>query len=289
MTALGSLSADSRDELRAMDRMLERTSGFALAFVIMNHRTLRDALIDKYVIDRGGKILLVELDVVTGESIVRQMERCLDSADVDLPLAMFVRGLENVLELAGMPLQYLEDLNYSRSYCGQRFPFPLVFWTPRYAIYDFMQRAPDLWSCRSDVYDVEGDLDDIRRTVSDLRSSVDELLNSPKRVGEARTLGSLLRALHEELSTENQRFPDREYECNELRAEIEEQLADLAGYTGKLDEREQHLLRTFEITSMRKDLKGDAHRAQKLGQITCQMGRYVDARNHYQHALQWYL
>ena len=284
------LSADSKAELLAMNRMLERTSGFALAFVAINHQALCEALINEYVSDGSGKILAVELHAVTVESIVRQITHCLDSGDGDRPTAIFVHGLEDMLELAGTRLQYIEDLNYSRTYCSKRFPFPLVFWSPEYVIRDFSYRAQDLWSCRSDVYYVEGDLDDIRETVSDLRARLDELLKSPERAGEVRALRSLLHDVRRELAQSGDpRSHDRKDECDELTAEIEEQLADLAGYAGKLDERKYHLQRTFDITKIRNDLKVNAHKAQRLGQITLEMDLYGEARDRYQEALYWYL
>lgn len=238
MIVLDGLSADSKAEFLAMNRMLELTSGFVLAFVAINHQSLCEALIHEYVSDSGGRILAVELHAETGENIVHQIGHCLDSSDVDRPLAIFVRGIEDMLELTGTRLQYIEDLNYSRSDCGQRFSFPLVFWAPKYAIRDFSRRAQDLWSCRSDLYSVEGNLDDIKETVLGVRAKLQELLKAPERAGEVRALTSLLHDVREELPpADDPRDLDRKDEYDELRAEIEEQLADLAGYSWKLDER----------------------------------------------------
>lgn len=284
-----SLSADSNADLLAMGRMLERTTGFVLGFVSINHRALSDALIDEYVADSAGKILVATLDAAAGESIVHQIGRYLDEYGAGRPLAIFVRGLEDMLELAGTRLQYIEDLNYSRSYCSQRFPFPLVFWVPEYVTHEFSQRAPDLWSCRSDVYYVQGTVADTRATVASVREKVRELLKAPERVGEGRALSSLLRAVREEVVQAAEHGSAGKDDCDGIRADIEEQLADLAGYAGEMDERERHLLKTFDITRIRNDLKGSAHTGQRLGQITLEMSRYGDAEDHYQQALRWYL
>src|SRR5689334_6290459 len=99
MKASDRLSADSKAELEAVNRMLKRANGFVLGFVSINHQALREALIEEYVSASGGKILVATLDAAAGESIVHQIGRCLDSYKADRPLAIFVRGLEDMLEL----------------------------------------------------------------------------------------------------------------------------------------------------------------------------------------------
>src|SRR5579863_894876 len=100
-----------------MMRMIQRARAFVLAFVVVNHSSLRDALIDecqRRVAD--DTILLVRLDSRLG--IVSQIEHQMHEAASDRFKAIFLTGLESMLEIAGTPLSHLETLNLNRSYCG---------------------------------------------------------------------------------------------------------------------------------------------------------------------------
>src|SRR5205809_2147889 len=115
---LETLSPEDRAELDAMSRMIERAQAFVLAFVVINHPSLRDALIEAYRAEVcPGAIMTVKLNSTTLAGIVAQIEREVDSAGEGSYRAAFVTGLESMLEIAGSPLPYLEDLNLSRSYC----------------------------------------------------------------------------------------------------------------------------------------------------------------------------
>ena len=46
------------------------------------------------------------------------------------PAALFVFGLENMLDLQSGYTHALAVLNLNRGYVAKRFPFPVVFWAP---------------------------------------------------------------------------------------------------------------------------------------------------------------
>ena len=221
---LDTLSSDDRFELDAMMRMIQRARTFVLAFVVINHSSLRDALIEacqRRMAD-GAAILVVRLDSRTG--IVSQIEREVAAAATDRPMAVFLTGLESMLEIAGTPLDHLETLNLNRSYCERNFPWPVVFWTSEYAIREFSRQASDFWSCRSGVYRISGTLQWAQRTIAETKKSVTKSLNSPGRDWERRRLHELLqdvdRELHADGAEHNAAFAAADVEVQGLLAEL---------------------------------------------------------------------
>ena len=284
---LDRLSHDGLSELDAMMRMIQRAQAFVLAFVVINHSSLRDALIEeckRRVPD--DTILVIRLD--STESIVSQIKREVDAAASDQPKAIFLTGLESMLEIAGTPLSHLETLNLNRSYCGHNFPFPIVFWTPEYAIREFSRQASDFWSCRSGVYRISATMPWAQETISEIKRSVTKSLNSPGHDWERRRLHELLQDVDRELHSEYGEGAENNAAFAASRVEVEGLLAELAGYARDRGLQEQHLRRKLDIAQMIGDRNETASSSEQLGDLTSRIGRYDDARTYYEEALELY-
>ena len=284
---LDTLLPESVSELDAMMRMIRRARAFVLAFVVINHSALQDALIEacqRKVTD--GTIVIVRLNSTT--SIVSQIEREVDAVASDQIKAIFLTGLESMLEIAGTPLSHLETLNLNRSYCGHSFPWPVVFWTPEYAIREFSGQASDFWSCRSGVYRISGTLPWAEITISEIKKSVTKSLNSAGRDWERRRLHELLKDVDRELHAEYSEGAEHNAAFATSQVEVEGLLAELASYGPDRGLQERHLRRKLDIAQTIGDQNEQASSSQQLGDLTSRIGRYDDAKRYYEEALEKY-
>ena len=159
-----SLSVENRVELTALCNMLELASGFTLGFVRVNHSGLRERLVDEIRRRRPQmQIQEIQLDRQSRAGVVAQLEDRLGDAH---PGALFVHGLEGMFDPSLEQSPKLDILNLNRDFFAKRFPWPVVFWVPEFAMREFSRQAPDFWSWRSGTYHFVGQEGDAGETLA---------------------------------------------------------------------------------------------------------------------------
>ncbi|MBA2594009.1 MAG: hypothetical protein H0U97_17875, partial [Gammaproteobacteria bacterium] len=162
------LTLENRVELKRLCNLLRRAGGFALAFASVAHRRLRERIVAAIRCELPDTEI-VEVVLRPGWSIVAQLEEAADKA----PGAMFVYGLESLLDLTRPESEALALLNLNRGYCVRRFPWPVVFFGPRFVVREFARQAIDTWSGRSGVYHFEGTGEEARATLAEQGAGYD--------------------------------------------------------------------------------------------------------------------
>ncbi len=148
------LSGDNATELEAVCRMIQRAGGCVLSFCWVNHPGLRERLVEEAKTRLAGfDIAEITVDRDSGEGIAGQWERFLGTRK---PAALFVYGIERVFDYKAGYTHAIAILNLNRGYIAQRFPFPIVFWAPDFAMVEFSRQAPDTWSARSGSFHFTG-------------------------------------------------------------------------------------------------------------------------------------
>ena len=134
------LSIENRVELRTLCNMLRLANGFVLGFASVNHPSLRERLVAEIRSELPEKdIVDFAVDPQTEAGIVTQWKSALGERRPD---ALFVYGLESLFNLATGDSPAVGMFNYNRDYVTHRFPFPVVFWAPAFAIREFARTAP---------------------------------------------------------------------------------------------------------------------------------------------------
>ncbi|MGH3752648.1 MAG: hypothetical protein ACRDRP_08125 [Pseudonocardiaceae bacterium] len=187
-TTATALADENRQELAALCRMLTRARGFRLGFVVANHPSLRSRIALDCERICGLRPREVTLDEHAPEGIVAQLERAVGD---DQPAALFVYGLESMLDLRLRQSPAMDLLNLNRDYCWQRFPWPVVFAAPLFVVREFARQAPDFWSGRTGVYRFTGDRDDIKETLAGLGIDYDWSLEAGAKLERREILGNL--------------------------------------------------------------------------------------------------
>jgi hypothetical protein len=162
------LSPENQVEFATLTRMLELASGFTLAFVRVNHTSLRDRLAEDLLARFPQEnILRLTLrppleDGTVVHGVVTQLEDAVGDGHRD---AIFVFGLDAMFDPAARDSPALDILNLNRSYLAKRFCCPVVFWIAEFGMRELMSRAPDLWRIRSGTYHFVGENEDARSTL----------------------------------------------------------------------------------------------------------------------------
>ena len=145
-----SFSVENRVELTALCTMLELASGFTLGFARVNHPSLRERLVEE-VKRRLPRMQIqeIQLDRESRAGVVAQLE---DRLADPHPAALFIHGLEGMFDLSLKQSPKMDILNLNRDFFAKRFPWPVVFWVPEFAMREFSRQAPDFWSWLSGTY-----------------------------------------------------------------------------------------------------------------------------------------
>ncbi len=265
------LTEENRQELAALCRMLTRASGFRLGFVVANHPSLRRRIILDCERACGLRPREVTLDERAAEGIVAQLEQAVGD---DQPAALFVSGLESMLDLRLRQSPAMDLLNLNRDYCWQRFPWPVVFVAPLFAVREFARQAPDFWSGRTGVYRFTGDRDDIKETLAGL--GID--YNWSLKAGSKLERREILEHLQEELDNQPDEDPASTVEWLSL-------LARAAAFEHDWATQERLLTQALPIHRQIGDRLGEANVIKALGDVALQQDRYDDAAQHYEQAL----
>ncbi|MGQ0774948.1 MAG: tetratricopeptide repeat protein [Pseudonocardiales bacterium] len=265
---------ENRQELEALCRMLTRASGFRLGFVVANHPSLRSRIAQDCARACGLRPREITLDGQASDGIVAQLERAIGD---DQPGALFVYGLESLLDLRLRQSPAMDLLNLNRDYCWGRFPWPVVFVAPLFAVREFARQAPDFWSGRTGVYRFTGDRDDITETLAGLGIDYDWSL----------TAGSKLerREILEHLQAELDNQPD---EDPALTVELLSLLAQAAAFESDWPTQQRLLTRALPIYRQIGARLGEANAIKALGDVALRQARYEDAAEYYGQALPIY-
>src|ERR1022692_330335 len=274
------LSPENQVELATLTRMLELASGFTLAFVRVNHASLRDRLVDELLGRFPQKnILRLTLrppleDGTVVHGVVTQLE---DAVGDGHPDAIFVVGLDAMFDPAARDSPALDILNLNRSYLAKRFSCPVVFWVAEFGMRELMSRAPDFWRIRSGTYHFVGENEDARSTLDRLRDGFDWSLG----LREKHERTEILRHVLKEVESAAQRdLP--------VLAAVLYQLGNAAEFEGTADGGREHFERALALYLGIEDRRGEANCVASLGNVALRRARYAEAEKLYQQALNLY-
>ncbi|MCW5978729.1 MAG: tetratricopeptide repeat protein [Bryobacteraceae bacterium] len=269
------LSIENRVELRKLRNMLRLANGFVLGFAAAAHPSLKQRLIAEIRAALPEKeIVELAVDPAAEAGIVTQWKLALGERRPD---ALFVHGLETLFDLTTGDSPAIGMFNFNRDYVTRRFPFPVVFWAPEFAIREFARAAPDFWSGRSQLYRFTGEEGDAKETLEAVDAELDWNLSRKDKL-ERR---ELLRELLEELEG----APGAGAASL---AKVKYLLAQAAGYESEWDEARELYQQALPLYRAIGDRQGEANGIKSLGDVAGMQDRYEEARELYQQALPLY-
>jgi tetratricopeptide (TPR) repeat protein len=269
---MGEFSVHNPVELAALTRMLELAQGFTLGFARINHPSLRERLVRE--IRRRfprKRIAEVTLDRGAAGGVVTQLEKALGE---ERPEALFVYGLEGMFDLQVEQSPAMDILNLNRNYCGKRFPWPVVFWLPEFAMRELSRQAPDVWAWRSGTYYFIGEEEDARQTLGRLEEGFGWSLS----LREKRERREILQHVLAELEKSGQ--PD-----SRVLAKVLERLGNAAHFEGESAGSEGYYPKALGVYRQLGDKLGEANCVQALGEVALSQARYEEAGRLYSQAL----
>lgn len=187
---------DDAEELDALERLIRRADGFALAFARVNSPARRRELADDLRQRLGDDVRIVDV-VVPPEATDLQaiLAEAFAEAGGDGKVALFVTGIERVLSSVRERTGFLPVLNYKRENLQRSVPCPVVLWMPEFALRHIARGAPDLWAWRSGVFEFTTDPEETEQTWKEVErgGSVDEYaqMTFAERVARIETLEAL--------------------------------------------------------------------------------------------------
>lgn len=133
--------------------MLDASRGcFSLSFAVCNSPALRDHLIEELRSSHPGTdVVVVSTEMADVFGAVAASARAADRT------ALFVVGLEESLDSTKTRQPALASLNASRELWEQRFPCPVVFWLPDFAVALLSGEARDFFRYRSHRFEFVSD------------------------------------------------------------------------------------------------------------------------------------
>ena len=269
------LSGDNATELEAVCRMIQRAGGCVLSFCWVNHPGLRERLVEEAKSRLAGfDIAEITVNCETGEGIVEQWERLLATRK---PAALFVYGIERVFDYAAGYTHAIAVLNLNRGYIAQRFPYPIVFWGPDFAMVEFSRQAPDTWSARSGSFHFTGGPAETAETIRRLDEA--DFWSSSGRDKLERKL--LLERVCRELESEPS--PDAK-----ALAEARLRLAGVLSFEGQQEEAERLYGEALSVYQQIGDRLGEANVQKARGDVARMQDRYEEAERLYGEALPLY-
>jgi tetratricopeptide (TPR) repeat protein len=269
------LSLENQVELEALCNMLRLARGFVLGFARVNHPGLQRRLIDEIRCRCPEKqILELTLDPRSGAGIVAQ---CAEATGSSHPDALFVHGLESVLDLTERQSPAMTLFNLNRDYAANRFPIPVVFWAPDFAMAEFARQAPDFWSVRSGTYCFTGDDAEARTSLGRLEEGFDWSLSRKEKLERGRILEHILAELEADPAVEPHTL-----------ARVLSLLADTERFRSRPDREERYLRQARDHYERAGDRGGEANCIQALGDVERMLARYEEARSAYEEALPIY-
>ena len=274
------LSPENQVEFAALRRMLELASGFTLAFVRVNHASLRNRLVEDLLARFPQKNILrltLRPPLEDGTVVHGVVTQLLDAVGEGHPDAIFVFGLDTMFDPAARDSPALDILNLNRSYLAKRFTCPVVFWVAEFGMRELMSRAPDFWAIRSGTYHFVGESEHARSTLDRLRDGFDWNLG----LREKHERAEILRHVLKEMETA------AELDLPVLAA-VSYQLGRASEFEGTADDGREHFERALALYRKIGDLGGEAKCVRSLGNVARMQDRYADAAYLYEQALRIY-
>jgi tetratricopeptide (TPR) repeat protein len=271
------LSPENQVELATLERMLDLASGFTLAFVRVNHPSLRDRLVgelwahfpQKNILRLNLRPPLEDGTVVHG--VLTQLEGAVSDGHPD---AIFVFGLDAMFDPAARDSPALDILNLNRSYLAKRFTCPVVFWVAEFGMRELMYRAPDFWRIRSCTYHFVGESEDARSTLAQLGDGFDWNLGLREKHERSEILQHMLK------EAESAAHPDLP-----LLAATLYQLGRASEFEGTPDGGREYFKRALALYQSFGDRRGEANGMKSLGDVALRQSRYAEAEALYKQAL----
>ena len=156
---------DDDAERLALERLIQRADGFALAFARVNSLIRRRELAADLRQRLEANVRVIEVNVPPETTDLESLlARAYAEADVDgRKLTFFVYGIERVLSSARERTGFLPVLNYKRENLQRAVPAPVVLWMPEFALQLIIRGAPDLWAWRSGVFEFTSPREEVER------------------------------------------------------------------------------------------------------------------------------
>src|ERR1022692_2862456 len=255
------LSPENQVELATLTRMLELASGFTLAFVRVNHASLRDRLVDELLGRFPQKnILRLTLrppleDGTVVHGVVTQLEGAVGTGHPD---AIFVFGLDTMFDPAARDSPALDILNLNRSYLAKRFSCPVVFWIAEFGMRELMSRAPDFWRIRSGTYHFVGESEDARATLGRVEDGIYWNLGLREKHERTEILRHVLKEVESAVQADTPVLAATLY-----------QLGRASEFEGTADGGREHFERALALYQRMGDRRGEACCVGSLGDLAC--------------------
>ena len=274
-TQQAALSVENQVELTALCNMLELAGGFTLGFARVNHPKLRLRLVEAIRRRLPEKpINELTLDPRSESGVVAQLEETL--AD-ERPSALFVHGLDAMFDLTERQSPAMDVLNLNRNYLGKRFPFPVVFWLPEFAMRELSRQAPDFWAWRLGTYYFVGEEGDAAETLRGLDEEPVSSVTLREKRGRREILEHVLAELQAAAQPDSRSLADACYLLGQANYYEDEKSA-----AGTYFEKALPLFRKLD------DRRGEANAVLSLGDVALSQARYEQAAESYEQALPIY-
>lgn len=280
-----------QETLLALERLLTRARGFALAFARVNMPARRAELvreIRRRLEPRG--FIFVEVDF---REPVRDLlwelaphlqrfygteqkadPRELAVAEAGPRLAIFVYGLENSIPSSAIYHPLLAVMNYKRENFREQIPGPLVLWVPEYVLQAIIEGAPDFWAWRSGVFEFatpQVEMEKVWQSVKPEQGQVElDRLSAEEKRHRIQLLTSLL--------AEYESHDDADApETAAVRADLLNRLGRLQYVLGELDEALAYLEKSLAIRREIGDRSGEGTTLNNISLIHSARGEYDKA------------
>jgi len=290
---------DEAENLLAMERMLGRTRGFALAFARVNMPSQRAELvreIRRRIESQGIEIVEIEFSSPV-QDVLAELRRRLQGKYLpwqeseekeftvaeSLPrLAIFVYGLEHSLPSSEIYHPVLAVLNYKREGFRRYIPAPLIFWTPEFALQAIMEGAPDFWAWRSALFEFVAPQEQVQETWTTLEPERGQISLSRLSGKEKRERIHLLSGL---LAEYEAREDKERAEISAIRIDLGERIGMLYYFLGEYNHALDYYQQMLSLARSFHFREGEAVALHQIGMMHQDRGDYAVALLEYEKSL----
>ena len=289
---------DEHESLLALERMLTRAAGFALAFARVNMPAQRTRLVQEIrrrIEPQGVMIIEVDFQAPVQDLLVelghrldaiyrsasKKQQRELAVAEGGPRFAVFVYGLEHSMPSSDYYHPALAVINYKRENFREQISAPLVLWLPEFALRAVAEGAPDFWAWRSGVFEFTAPPGETERArVLAPESGWVELTRMPEEE-KRRRIHFLSGLLAEYESHERTKAP----EVAAIRADLLLRLGMLNRFLGELDRGLAYYEKSLSIQREIGDRAGEGATLNNISQIYDARGDYATALKYLEDSL----
>ena len=279
------LSDSDAAELDALERLIRRADGFALAFARVNNAARQIELATELKARLDGEVRVLDVRVPPETTDLQALLREAHSQEDGEPAgALFVTGIGRVLSAAWERKDFLPVLNFKRENLQRSVPVPVVLWVPEYALRHIARGAPDLWAWRSGVFEFASSIEEVREAWELLapRGSKDEYSKMSPASRQDRI--QKLEALYDDYARLDSKLAS---EGTMARASIAGRLGRLYKQTADLNSAVEWAEKAVEL---HEEVFGLDHirtiaSVENLGSVLCLLGEYEEAEKRYRWAI----